>query len=73
MSLFIFIGIVIVISFIIRGGYIISKWGEWHGFYDKYGFGTLFFSFFLHLRLYWNKCNLISLYIFCFCPLNIIL
>ena len=49
MSLFIFIGIVIVISFIIRGGYIISKWGELHGFYDKYGFGTLFMSFFLHL------------------------
>ena len=36
-------------SFIIRFGYITSKWGELHGFYDKYGFGTLFFSFFLHL------------------------
>ena len=52
MSIFAFVGIAIVISFIIRGGYIISKWGEWHGFYGKYGFGTLFMSFFLHLVAY---------------------
>ena len=30
MSIFAFVGIAIVISFIIRGGFIISKWGEWH-------------------------------------------
>ena len=52
MSIFAFVGIAIVISFIIRGGFIISKWGEWHGFYGKYGFGTLFMSFFLHLVAY---------------------
>ena len=52
MSIFAFVGIAIVISFIIRGGYIISKWGEMDGFYGKYGFGTLFMSFFLHLIAY---------------------
>ena len=52
MSIFAFIGIVVVISFVIHSGYIIKKWGDWHGFYGKYGFGTLFMSFFLHLVAY---------------------
>ena len=70
MSVFIFMGIAVVISFVIHSGYIISKWGESRGFYDKYGFGTLFFSFFLHLVAYLFIILAMLVVDFAFPPIN---
>ena len=52
MSIFAFVGIAVVISFVIHSGYIIRKWGEWHGLFGEYGFGAMLLSFVLHLMAY---------------------
>lgn len=70
MSVFIFIGIAVVISFIIRGGYIIKKWGEWHGLCGKYDFGALLLSFVIHIIVYLCITLVMSVADFAFTPID---
>ena len=52
MSVFIFMGIAVVISFVIHSCYIISKWGESHGYCYTYGLETIMLSLFSHIVAY---------------------
>ena len=49
MSIFVFVGIAVVISFVIHSGYIIRKWGESHGYFYTYGLGSIMLSLFGHI------------------------
>ena len=52
MSIFAFVGIAVVISFTIHSGYIIKNWGESHGYFYTYGFGSIMLSLFGHFVAY---------------------
>ena len=70
MNAFSFIGIVVAIAFVIRVGYIIYNWGESHGYYDKHGFGDIFFSLFGHLVAYIFIILALLLADFAFTPID---
>ena len=49
MSVFIFMGIAVVISFVIHSVYIVKNWGVSHGYCYTYGLETIMLSLFGHI------------------------
>ena len=70
MSIFAFVGIAVVISFVIHSGYIIKNWGESHGCCYTYGFGSIMLSLFGHFVAYLCITVVMLIADFAFTPID---
>ena len=70
MSIFAFVGIAVVISFVIHSGYIIKNWGESHGYCYTYGFGSIMLSLFGHFVAYLCITLVMLIADFAFTPID---